>query len=151
MSESGRDDFFVGYFPKMTAGLARAVRTRALLILLLTSGLAVLLASGVLTLEDIASQGETLATFLWLAVLFALSGQLNELGFMSYTGERLASRMGGLSWPATYVLLIVLYVGIHYLFVSQSSLTGEAFPVEKQPGASPAEVRARTGFPDLAP
>ncbi len=45
MSESGRDDFFVGYFPKMTAGLARAVRTRALLILLLTSGLAVLLAA----------------------------------------------------------------------------------------------------------
>ena len=24
----------------------------------------------------------TLATFLWLALLFALSGQLNELGFM---------------------------------------------------------------------
>ncbi len=84
-------------------------------------GLGVLLASGVLTLDDMAEQGETLSTFLWLAVLFALSGQLNELGFMSYVGERLASQMGGLSWPATYVILIVLYVVIHYLFVSQSS------------------------------
>ncbi|MBK7791548.1 MAG: DASS family sodium-coupled anion symporter [Betaproteobacteria bacterium] len=84
-------------------------------------GLGVLLAAGVLTLDDIAKQGDTLATFLWLAVLFALSGQLNELGFMGYVGERLASRLGGLSWPATYVTLIVLYVGIHYLFVSQTS------------------------------
>jgi DASS family divalent anion:Na+ symporter len=84
-------------------------------------GLGVLLLVGVLTLDDIAKQGDTLATFLWLAVLFALSGQLNELGFMSYAGERLASHLGGLSWPTTYVTLIVLYVGIHYLFVSQSS------------------------------
>ena len=84
-------------------------------------GFGVLLVAGVLTLDDIAKQGDTLATFLWLAVLFALSGQLNELGFMGYVGERLASRLGGLSWPALYVTLIALYVGIHYLFVSQSS------------------------------
>ena len=42
--------------------------------------------TNVLTLDDIATQGDTLATFLWLAVLFALSGQLNELGFMGYVG-----------------------------------------------------------------
>jgi len=84
-------------------------------------GFGVLLMSGVLTLEDIAKQGDTLATFLWLAVLFALSAQLNELGFMGYVGERLASRLGGLSWPALYVTLIVLYVGLHYFFVSQTS------------------------------
>jgi DASS family divalent anion:Na+ symporter len=84
-------------------------------------GFGVLLVAGVLTLDDIAEQGDTLATFLWLAVLFALSGQLNELGFMGYVGERLASRLGGLPWPATYVTLIALYVGIHYLFVSQTS------------------------------
>jgi DASS family divalent anion:Na+ symporter len=29
--------------------------------------------------------------------------------------------MGGLSWPLTYVALILLYVAIHYMFVSQSS------------------------------
>src|SRR5206468_4307477 len=84
-------------------------------------GFGVLLVAGVLTLDDISKQGDTLVTFLWLAVLFALSGQLNELGFMGYVGERLASRLGGLSWPATYVTLIALYVAIHYLFVSQSS------------------------------
>jgi DASS family divalent anion:Na+ symporter len=85
------------------------------------AGLGVLLMTNVLTVDDIAEQGDTLSTFLWLAVLFALSGQLNELGFMSYAGERLAAQLGGLSWPVTYVALVVLYVGIHYMFVSQSS------------------------------
>jgi DASS family divalent anion:Na+ symporter len=84
-------------------------------------GFGVLLLSNVLTLDDIAKQGDTLATFLWLAVLFALSGQLNELGFMGYVGARLAARLGGLSWPTLYLTLIVLYVVIHYMFVSQTS------------------------------
>jgi DASS family divalent anion:Na+ symporter len=60
-------------------------------------------------------------TFFWLAVLFAMSAQLNELGFMGYVGERLASGLAGLSWPTMYVTLIVLYVLIHYMFVSQTS------------------------------
>ncbi len=85
------------------------------------AGLGVLLMTNVLTLDDIAMMGDTLTTFLWLAVLFALSGQLNELGFMGYAGQRLASHLGGLSWPVTYVTLIVIYVAIHYMFVSQSS------------------------------
>jgi DASS family divalent anion:Na+ symporter len=84
-------------------------------------GLGLLLMTNVLTANDIATQGDTLATFLWLALLFALSGQLNELGFMGYAGQRLASHMGGLSWPVTYVALVVIYVVIHYMFVSQSS------------------------------
>jgi DASS family divalent anion:Na+ symporter len=84
-------------------------------------GFGVLLVAGVLTLDDISKQGDTLATFLWLAILFALSAQLNELGFMGYVGERLASRLSGLSWPVLYVLLIALYVGLHYFFVSQTS------------------------------
>jgi DASS family divalent anion:Na+ symporter len=50
-----------------------------------------------------------------------LSAQLNELGFMSYVGERLANRLEDLAWPALYLALIAIYVGIHYLFVSQTS------------------------------
>ena len=84
-------------------------------------GFGALLVAGVLTLDDMAKQGDTLATFLWLAVLFALSAQLNELGFMGYVGERLALRLDGLSWPVMYVTLVALYVGLHYFFVSQSS------------------------------
>jgi divalent anion:Na+ symporter, DASS family len=84
-------------------------------------GFGVLLFLGVITHDDITKQGDTLTTFLWLAVLFAMSAQLNELGFMGYVGERLASGLSGLSSTTLYVTLIVLYVAIHYLFVSQTS------------------------------
>jgi DASS family divalent anion:Na+ symporter len=84
-------------------------------------GFGVLLFLGVITIDDITKQGDTLVTFFWLAVLFAMSAQLNELGFMGYVGERLAAGLGGLAWPTLYATLIVLYVLIHYMFVSQSS------------------------------
>jgi DASS family divalent anion:Na+ symporter len=85
------------------------------------AGLGMLLMSNVIGLKDIAEHGEALETFLWLAVLFALSTQLNELGFMGYVGQRLASYIVGLSWQMTYAILVVLYVLIHYMFVSQTS------------------------------
>jgi DASS family divalent anion:Na+ symporter len=84
-------------------------------------GLGVLLATGVLTLDDIAKEGDVLATFIWFAVLFTLSGQLNELGFMSYLGERMASGLGGLPPAAAGVALVSVYVALHYLFVSQTA------------------------------
>ena len=68
------------------------------------AGLGMLLMSNVLGLKDIAEHGEALETFLWLAVLFALSGQLNELGFMGYVGQRLASQIVGLA--ATFSLAL---------------------------------------------
>jgi len=77
------------------------------------AGLGVLLATNVLTLEDINLQGSTLVTFFWLAVLFALSGQLNELGFMGYVGGKLTALLGGVAWPIAYVVLLVLYVLMH--------------------------------------
>jgi DASS family divalent anion:Na+ symporter len=84
-------------------------------------GLGVILATGVLTLADIAKEGDVLATYIWFAVLFTLSGQLNELGFMAFLGERLAGAMEGLPWLAAGVILLVAYVLLHYLFVSQTA------------------------------
>jgi DASS family divalent anion:Na+ symporter len=108
-------------FALMVAGWIFADQLKLNVTSIAFAGLGVLLMTNVLTLDDLAEQGETLTTFLWLAVLFALSGQLNELGFMGYVGQRLAAGMGGLPWPVTYVALVVLYVAIHYMFVSQSS------------------------------
>jgi divalent anion:Na+ symporter, DASS family len=84
-------------------------------------GLGILLATGVLTLKDIGQQGDVLATFIWFAILFAISGQLNALGFMGYLGQRLGGALGGLPWPAAYAILVVAYVVLHYLFVSQTA------------------------------
>ena len=84
-------------------------------------GLGALLATGVLTLKDIGQQGDVLATFVWFAILYTLSGQLNALGFMGYLGQRLGGALGGLPWLAVYVILVLAYVLLHYLFVSQTA------------------------------
>jgi divalent anion:Na+ symporter, DASS family len=106
-------------------------------------GLGVLLATGVLTLGDIAKEGDVLATFIWFATLFTLSGQLNELGFMGYLGERLAGALGGLSATLAGLVLVVAYVLLHYLFVSQTAHLLALFGVF-------LDVGAKLGVP-LAP
>jgi len=84
-------------------------------------GLGVLLATGVLTLADIAKEGDVLATFIWFAVLFTLSSQLNELGFMGFLGQRIATSLGGFPVAATGGALVIAYVLLHYVFVSQTA------------------------------
>ena len=84
-------------------------------------GLGVMLATGVLTLGDIAKEGDVLATFIWFASLFTMSNQLNELGFMEFLGERLVMRLGGLPVAVAAIALVVAYVLLHYLFVSQTA------------------------------
>jgi hypothetical protein len=53
--------------------------------------------TGVLTMEDMNDQGGTLVTFIWLAVLFGMSGQLNEMGFMGYVGRAAGGRASKVS------------------------------------------------------
>jgi len=84
-------------------------------------GLGILLATGVITLKDIGKQGDVLATFIWFAVLFSLSNQLNELGFMAVVGKRLAGALEGLASPRAGVLLVGAYILLHYLFVSMTA------------------------------
>ena len=122
MGPMSRDEWITAVtFVVMVAGWVFADTLKLNVTSIAFMGFGVLMLTDVLTMDDITKQGDTLATFLWLAVLVALSSQLNELGFMGYVGERLASQLGGMSWLTLYVTLIALYVAIHYMFVSQSA------------------------------
>ncbi len=122
MGSLSRDEWVVAVvFAFMVTGWVMSGTLNLSLAAVAFAGLGALLASNVLGIDDINLQGGTLVTFLWLAVLFALSGQLNELGFMGYVGARLTALLGGIAWPITYVILLVLYVLMHYMFVSQSA------------------------------
>jgi divalent anion:Na+ symporter, DASS family len=105
-------------------------------------GLGLLLATGVITLKDIAKQGDVLATFIWFAVLFTLSSQLNEMGFMEFLGRRLAGRLAGLASPTAGLVLVFAYILLHYLFVSQTAhllaLFGVFLDVGVKLGVNPA-------------
>jgi DASS family divalent anion:Na+ symporter len=50
-----------------------------------------------------------------------MSKYLNELGFMGWVGDHIATSVSGFSWPLVYVSLILGYVLIHYFFVSQTA------------------------------
>ncbi|HET8541141.1 MAG TPA: DASS family sodium-coupled anion symporter [Anaeromyxobacter sp.] len=141
MGPLSRDEWIVAVaFVLMVAGWVIGPRVKLDGTAVAFLGLGGLLATRVLTLDDLASEGGTLATFLWLAILFAMSAQLNELGFMGYVGERLAHRLAGLAWPAAFVALAALYVVMHYLFVSQSAQVLALFGVF-------ADVGVRSGVP----
>ncbi len=130
MGRLTRDEWIVAVaFAFMVTGWIMAGTLNLSLAAIAFAGLGVLLATHVLTLDDINLQGGTLVTFIWLAVLFALSGQLNELGFMGYVGGRLTALLGGITWPIAYVVLLVLYVLMHYMFVSQAAQVLALFDV----------------------
>ncbi|MEP1471077.1 MAG: DASS family sodium-coupled anion symporter [Halieaceae bacterium] len=84
-------------------------------------GLAVMMLSGIFTLADIKRSGDALETLIWFAILFTISSELDRLGFMQFLGDLLGGYVDGLSWPLTYLLLTLLYVLLHYLFVSQTA------------------------------
>ena len=141
MGPLSRDEWIVAVaFAFMVTGWVMAGTLNLSLTAVAFAGLGALLATNVLTLEDINLQGGTLVTFIWLAELFALSGQLNELGFMGYVGGRLTSLLGGIDWPIAYVVLLVLYVLMHYMFVSQAAQVLALFGVF-------LDVAVRTGVP----
>ncbi len=85
-------------------------------------GLSVLILANVYTLEDIRQgAGDALETYVWFAILYMMSTALNDMGFMTSLGAEIATYISGYNWVTVYVLLTVLYVLIHYLFVSQTA------------------------------
>jgi DASS family divalent anion:Na+ symporter len=108
---------FVGMVTLWAAAATLGIDSTAVAFL----GLAMLLATGVMTLDDIGRQGDVLATFIWFAVLFSLSSQLNELGFVDVVGRSLANALAGLAAPTAGLVLVGAYILLHYLFVSQTA------------------------------
>ena len=84
-------------------------------------GLGILMVSNIFTIDDLKEQGEALNTLIWFATLYTLSTYLNKFGFMSFVGDNIAQSLLGFSWFNVYILLVVFYVLIHYLFVSQTA------------------------------
>ena len=108
-------------------------------------GLAVLMVSKIFTLEDLAHEGRALGTLVWFAILYAMSSELNSMGFMTWLGGHLSEAIAGLPWLIVYISLVVFYVLIHYFFVSQTAQMLALFSVFLGVGINagvPAEMMA---------
>jgi DASS family divalent anion:Na+ symporter len=84
-------------------------------------GLAILIMGRVYTMADLKTEGEALSIWIWFGILFTLSTTLNEFGFMGWLGDKVAVQLQGMTPPVVFVCLIVTYVLLHYLFVSQTA------------------------------
>lgn len=118
-------------------GLLPLDRTAAALL-----ALAVLMAAGVLRVEDFRKEGEALEIWLWFALLFTLSSELNRQGFMAWLGGFFAGALKGSHPVVAYLALVAGYVLLHYFFVSQSAhlfaLYGVFLEVAVAAGVNPA-------------
>jgi DASS family divalent anion:Na+ symporter len=105
-------------------------------------GLSILILANVYTLEDIRKgAGDALETYVWFAILYMMSTALNDIGFMKTLGAQIATHISDFNWVTVYIFLTVLYVVIHYLFVSQTAQLLALYAVFLQVGVN-AQVPA---------
>ncbi|CAK9177558.1 unnamed protein product, partial [Ilex paraguariensis] len=92
-------------------------------------GLSVLLVTGVVTWKECLSEAVAWDTLTWFAALIAMAGYLNKYGLIAWFSETIVKFVGGLglSWQASFGILVLLYFYSHYFFASGAAHIGAMF------------------------
>lgn len=115
-------------------------------------GLGVLLFSGVLTWDDLLKEKGAWDTVTWFSSLVMMATFLNKLGIIKWFSGLVQTSIQewGLGWMATAIILILIYVYIHYFFASNtahiSALFASFFGVGVALGAPPLMFGLFLGF-----
>lgn len=105
--------------PAMIFGPALAVNpTTAALV-----GLAILLASGVLSWEDILKNKGAWDTVMWFSALVMMASFLGKLGLITWLSQTVGTGIShlGMSWVGGTTLLVIVYLYSHYFFASTTA------------------------------
>ncbi|CAH5094867.1 DASS family sodium-coupled anion symporter [Serratia marcescens] len=105
--------------PAMIFGPALAVNpTTAALI-----GLAVLLATGVLSWEDVLKHKGAWDTVVWFSALVMMASFLGKLGLIGWLSQTVGNGIHhmGMSWVGGTILLTLIYLYSHYFFASTTA------------------------------
>lgn len=86
-------------------------------------GLAILLASGVLSWDDIIKNKGAWDTIVWFAALVMMATFLGTLGLTGWLSQTVGSAIDnmGMSWVGGMILLTLVYVYSHYFFASTTA------------------------------
>lgn len=84
-------------------------------------GLSILLVSGVLKWDDVISETRAWDTFVWMAVLIMLSGQLDKMGITAWFGDKMQKAVANFSWMTVFLLVGLFYFYVHYFFASMTA------------------------------
>ncbi|KAB2606168.1 dicarboxylate transporter 1 [Pyrus ussuriensis x Pyrus communis] len=92
-------------------------------------GLSVLLVTGVITWKECLAESVAWDTLTWFAALIAMAGYLNKYGLISWFSQTVVKFVGGLglSWQASFGILVLLYFYSHYFFASGAAHIGAMF------------------------
>lgn len=105
--------------PAMIFGPALAVNpTTAALV-----GLAILLATGVLSWDDVLKHKGAWDTVVWFAALVMMASYLGKLGLISWLSQSVEVGIAnmGMGWMGGTILLILIYLYSHYFFASTTA------------------------------
>jgi len=84
-------------------------------------GLAVLLATGVLTWEDVLKETGAWDTLVWFSALVMMASFLTELGLIPWFSEEVGGWFGGGGWMVAFLGLSLVYFYSHYFFASNTA------------------------------
>ncbi|XP_002977176.2 dicarboxylate transporter 1, chloroplastic [Selaginella moellendorffii] len=92
-------------------------------------GLSVLLTTGVVTWKECLGEAVAWDTLTWFAALIAMAGYLNKYGLIAWFSQTVVKVVGGLglSWQASFGILVMLYFYSHYFFASGAAHIGAMF------------------------
>ena len=95
-----------------------------------------MLATGVVTWEDVVSNREAWKTLTLLATLVTLADGINRTGFVRWFAETIASYLGGVSPNAAIIGLVATYFFSHYMFASITAHVTAMMPIMLSVGSS---------------
>lgn len=84
-------------------------------------GLAILLATGVLTWEDVLTEKGAWDTLVWFSALVMMASFLTELGLIPWFSETVGGWFEGRNWLGAFLGLSLVYFYSHYFFASNTA------------------------------
>lgn len=86
-----------------------------------------LLATGVLTVNDILHETGAWNTLIWFSILIFMANELTNLGFIGWVSKTMGSLLSGYNWMLVLFIIVIFYFYIHYLFASGTAQTSAMY------------------------
>lgn len=91
-------------------------------------GICAQLLTGLLGWDELLGETKAWDVLLWFAPLIMMADELNAGGAVKVASEALFGRLAGLSWIAGLLVLILVYLYIHYAFASMTAQVTALYP-----------------------
>lgn len=92
-------------------------------------GLGIMLITNVVTWKECLSNNGAWDTLTWFAALIGMASYLNKYGFIKWFSDQVVNIVSGfgLSWQASFGVIVLLYFYSHYLFASGAAHIGAMY------------------------